>query len=143
MKFVIRYRSSGGDRYWDGKAFPAGADAAMRFDSRAEAEVEIQRRGFSLTSSYVEETMTNCDLAIEILQKTSDGHELYQSAENIERHGRNGDGWQLALVQDAVNNNLNHKGEVLFTALHRQVVLGDYRYSVPDFIAKFCPEIAG
>jgi hypothetical protein len=141
--FVIRYCSPGGDRYWDGRAFPGSADAAMRFDSRAEAEAEIQRRGFSPTASYVEETRTNCEMAIEILQRTSDGHELFQSAENIERRGRNGDGWQLAIVQDAVNNHLNHNGEVLFAALHRQVVIGDYRFPLRDFISKFCPEIAG
>ena len=85
--------------------------------------------------------MTHCEMAIEILQKTRDGYDLYQSEKNIERHGRNGDGWQLALIQDAVNNHLNDKGAALFAALHRQVGAGDYKYPIGEFIARFCREI--
>lgn len=85
--------------------------------------------------------MTNCDMAIDILRTTNDGRRLYQSEANIERHGPNGDGWQLALIQDAVNQNLNANGQQLFEKLHVQVMCGDFRYSVNDFIATFLPEL--
>ena len=88
------------------------------------------------------ETMTDSDRAIEILEKTNDGKLLFQTPEQVERYGRNGDGWQLALVQDAVNHHLNEKGVALFAALHRQVMAGDYRYPLKEFIAKHCPELA-
>jgi hypothetical protein len=78
-------------------------------------------------------------MAIEILDKTSDGQQLYQSPEQIERHGANGDGWQLAITQDAVNHNLNDRGVVLFEALYRQVVAGDFKYPLAEFKSKFCP----
>jgi hypothetical protein len=81
--------------------------------------------------------MTHADMAIEILEKTSDGHNLYQSEENIERYGRNGDGWQLALIQTAVNGHLNERGEKLFEALHRQAGVNDYSYPLQEFVAKF------
>lgn len=86
--------------------------------------------------------MTNCDKAIDILQRTKDGRLLYQSEANIERYGRNGDGWQLGLIQTAVNNHLNESGKVLFAALHVQVAAGDYKYPLKEFVTKFCPEIA-
>lgn len=79
--------------------------------------------------------------AVEILEKTNDGRDLYQSEENIERHGKNGDGWQLAIIQCAVNGHLNESGHVLFAALHRQVLLGDYLYPIDEFKSRFCPEL--
>ena len=86
--------------------------------------------------------MRDIEMAIEILQKTRDGYDLYQSEENIERHGRNGDGWQLALVQSAVNDWLTADGKLLFSALHRQVCNGDYKYPLDEFLGRFCPEVA-
>ena len=70
-------------------------------------------------------TSERCDMAIAILSATEDGRKLYQSEENVERYGRNGDGWQLALVQFACNGDLNEPGERLFDARHRPMLTGD------------------
>jgi hypothetical protein len=81
-------------------------------------------------------------MAIEILEKTHDGYDLYQTRASIERLGRNGDGWQLALIQSAVNGWLTHKGQTLFATLHRQVCSGDYCYPLNEFMRRFCPELS-
>lgn len=77
------------------------------------------------------------NMAIEILQKTNDGRELYQTPEQIERYGRNGDGWQLSFLQSAINGHLNERGKKLLAVLHRQVLLKDYQYPFNEFVAKF------
>lgn len=87
--------------------------------------------------------MTHCDMAIEILRLTRDGHDLYQSEENIERYGKNGDGWQLALVQYAVNGHLSERGSLLFQQLYVQVKAGDYKYPLKEFIEQFVHESKG
>ena len=81
-------------------------------------------------------------MAIEILEKTHDGYDLYQTRASVERLGRNGDGWQLALIQSAVNGWLTHKGQTLFATLHRQVCSGDYCYPLNEFMRRFCPELS-
>jgi hypothetical protein len=83
-----------------------------------------------------------CQLAIEILQKTRDGRDLFQTDQEIARHGRNGDGAWLKFIEDAVNGFLNAKGDRLLQALHRQVLADDYRYPVTDFIKRFLEEDA-
>lgn len=85
--------------------------------------------------------MTNSEKAIEILQRTNDGRQLFQTEKQIQKYGRNGDGWQLAILQDAVNGELNEKGEMLFDALHKQVLAGDFRYPLKDFVSKFLPQV--
>ena len=83
-----------------------------------------------------------CAMAIEILEKTHDGYDLYQTKASVERLGRNGEGWQLALVQSAVNDWLTANGKLLFAALHRQVCAGDYCYPLNQFMRRFCPELS-
>lgn len=59
------------------------------------------------------ELHTICDMACEILRKTNDGDDL--------------DPMHLWLVQEAVNDHLNEKGEALFQELHTQVTGGNYK----------------
>ena len=84
--------------------------------------------------------MSNCDKAIAIFQATRDGRTLYQTPEQVERYGRNGDGWQLAIVESAVNGSLNPQGERLFECLYEQVVAGDYAYPMREFVSRFMPQ---
>jgi hypothetical protein len=83
-----------------------------------------------------------CELAIEILEKTRDGRDLFQTEQEIARDGRNGDGAWLKFIEDAVNGFLNANGDKLLRAFHRQVLPGDYRYPVKDFINRFLKEDA-
>jgi hypothetical protein len=85
--------------------------------------------------------MSHCSMAIEIFEKTNDGRMLYQTPEQVERYGPDGDGWQLKLIEWAVNNRLNAKGKVLFERLHAQVLAGDYQYPLAEFRQKFCPDL--
>jgi hypothetical protein len=78
------------------------------------------------------------DLAVAILKATDDGNRLYTPPDH---EGAPGDGWQLRLVQDAVNGTLTEIGWMLFRALHRQVLVGDYAYPVSEFARRFCPEL--
>jgi hypothetical protein len=87
------------------------------------------------------DTHTRCQLVIDILQATHDGHTLHQTPEQIERWGNNGDGWQLAFLQDAVNGLLNDRGYRLLEILHRQVLAGDYCYPAQEFLTRFAPEL--
>lgn len=80
------------------------------------------------------------DMVLQILEKTNDGRALFQTPAEIERHGRNGDGWQLKLCQDACNNWLTTRGKLLFEKLHAQIMNDDAAYGLSDFIDKFCPE---
>jgi hypothetical protein len=84
--------------------------------------------------------MNACEKAIDILERTNDGRLLFQSELDVERHGHNGDGWQLKLLESAVNNFLTARGKEVFDALHRQVLAGDYLYDHKTFVEKFCPE---
>jgi hypothetical protein len=81
-----------------------------------------------------------CEIAIEILQKTRGGRDLFQTDQEIERHGRNGDGAWLKFLEDAVNGFINANGDRLLQALHRQLLADDYRYPVKDFINRFLKE---
>jgi hypothetical protein len=87
--------------------------------------------------------MTDCEIAADILQRTNDGRDLSQSPEEIERHGRNGDGQWLKFLEHAVNGFLNQRGKDLLRVFHQQVLAGDYQYSLRDFVARFCPEKGG
>jgi hypothetical protein len=78
-----------------------------------------------------------CDLACEIVKATRDGRDLFQTEEQVWRHGPNGDGWQLAFLQDAINGHLNEEGYRLLVVLHRQVLAGDYRYAAKEFLERF------
>jgi hypothetical protein len=86
--------------------------------------------------------LRDIEMAIDILELTHDGYDLYQSAANVERHGRNGDGWQLALLQAAANHWLTPDGMTVLAALHQQVSNGDYKYPLAEFLRRFCPELS-
>lgn len=83
---------------------------------------------------------THVQMAIEMLEHTADGRKLYQTPAEIERHGRNGDGWQLKCIEMAVNGFLSERGQRLFELLHRQVMADDAAYSMDEFVEKFMPD---
>ena len=85
------------------------------------------------------ETLDVTDKAVAILEATHDGNNLYAPERG------NGDGWQLALLQAAVNGHLKPSGVAIFDALYTQVLAGDFLYPYKEFVAKFCPnaEAAG
>ena len=82
-----------------------------------------------------------CGLVIDILSRTNDGRDLYQENYEIERHGRNGDGFWLKFLENATNGWINAAGERLLTIFHRQVLAGDYRYSPREFIRRFLGQL--
>ena len=59
------------------------------------------------------------DLSIEILSKSNDGNELSPN--------------HLALIQNAVNNNINGKGTRLLLKIHEQIIKGTYKKEI-DYI---------
>ena len=85
--------------------------------------------------------MTNLQKAIAILQKTADGTRFYQTEEERARYQR-GDGWQLAMVQSAVNGRLTDFGQKVFDALFDQVEKGDWLYAIEEFLQKFVEGLA-
>ena len=80
---------------------------------------------------------SNCDYVIEILQATNDGHDLYQTADEIARHGRNGDGQWLLYLQNAANGWLSGEALRMLPIFHQHVLAGDYKYPILDFFEKF------
>jgi hypothetical protein len=78
-----------------------------------------------------------CQLVADILHATRDGRELYQTEEEIERHGRNGDGTWLKFLENCANGFVTRRGYELLRVLHRQVLAGDYRYSFKEFVQRF------
>lgn len=85
--------------------------------------------------------MTNCEMCIEILGKTEDGRLLHQTTAEINRHGRNGDGQWLKMIETGVNGWLNDFGDALLRVFHRHVMADDWDYSVKQFCEKFKDEI--
>jgi hypothetical protein len=86
------------------------------------------------------DSQERCQLVIDVLEKTRDGHDLYQTDAEIERHGRNGDGAWLKFLESCANAFVNDRGYKLLRIFHRQVLAGDYRYSVTKFVQRFLPE---
>jgi hypothetical protein len=85
-----------------------------------------------------------CQLVIDILEATHDGKDLYQTPEEIERHGPNGDGEWLYMLQCAANAADGRDyptADRVLVALGRQVQAGDYHYEINDFVAHFVPEV--
>lgn len=81
--------------------------------------------------------MTDCEIVADILGRTNDGRQLYQTPDEIERHGRNGDGQWLKFLETAANGWLNAKGKKLLRVFHQQVIAGDFRYPINEFAEKF------
>jgi hypothetical protein len=75
-----------------------------------------------------------CQLVIDILHATRDGRDLYQTDDEIERHGPNGDGAWLKFLENCANGFVKPRGYELLRVLHRQVLARDYRYSFEEFV---------
>jgi hypothetical protein len=87
-----------------------------------------------------EQRQADGQLVIEVLERTRDGRALFQTPDEIERHGRNGDGAWLKFLENACNGHLNARGRALLQAFHRQVLAGDYQYEIHEFEQRFTPE---
>lgn len=81
-----------------------------------------------------------CNLAIEILRKTRDGNDLFVDPE-VRYQRRPGDGWQLYVVENAINGMLGDEGYELFRRLHHQVMVNDFFYSADEFVEKFASDL--
>jgi len=81
-----------------------------------------------------------CQLVIDILEATHDGKDLYQTEQEIERHGKNGDGQWLYFLQCAVNASADRaypNADRMLAVLHRQVQADDFHYGFDDFACRF------
>jgi hypothetical protein len=80
-------------------------------------------------------------MCIDILGKTEDGRLLHQTRAEINRHGHNGDGQWLKLIETGVNGWLTPAGDALLRVFHRHVMAGDWDYSIKQFCEQFKGEI--